>query len=209
MPFVATGTTADGCQCSELQILQAINQNLANGFTELLQPGGAGAANASVVYLTGSFNRPADTNNYAANDMVMNSTSAATLATILEAALAAGKGGIIQSVTLWKSGTLVTGAVFQVQFFSSASASIPGQDNAPENVLLGNAPFLVGAVDLPAMATGAGAVNSAAKAAATQVALPYVCATDTALRWAVKCLSAYTDEASGETFTLAVGLLRD
>lgn len=166
------------------------------------------SSSKSLTLLTASFNRTANTDNYAVNEIVATATSGAVLNELANAALATGRGGVLQSLTLWKSGTGVTGAVFEVQFYSSSAAAIPAQDGGLENILVANTPYFLGAIQLPAMATGAGASNTGAKASALQVALPYSCAA-TSLYWTVKCLSAYTDEASGETFTLAAGVIRD
>lgn len=48
--FVRTDVTADGCICSEYQVLQAINQNLAIGFEALENDAGVGG----VAYVDGS-----------------------------------------------------------------------------------------------------------------------------------------------------------
>lgn len=48
--FVRTDVTADGCICSEYQVLQAINQNLAIGFEALANDAGVGGA----AYVDGS-----------------------------------------------------------------------------------------------------------------------------------------------------------
>lgn len=162
----------------------------------------------SVAFRTSTFTRPSDTNNYTTGDIVANSTTAATLNAITEASLAEGRGGVLQNLTLWKTGTGVTGAVFQVLFFSNPAAQIPANDNALDNVLIANAPFFLGSVNLPAMATGSGSANTGARTEYGQIALPYTCV-GTTLYWTVKCLAAYTDEASAEQFTLGVGLLRD
>lgn len=42
--FVRTSTNADGCICTEYQVLQAINQNLAIGFDALANDAGLGGA---------------------------------------------------------------------------------------------------------------------------------------------------------------------
>lgn len=43
MPYVALGTTVDGCICSDSQILAAINQNIGTGFDALVNDGPLGS----------------------------------------------------------------------------------------------------------------------------------------------------------------------
>lgn len=162
----------------------------------------------SIAIVTASFNRPADTNNYAAGDVVTTATSGATLIELTNCAQATGRGGVLQNMTLWKTGTSVTGATFEVDFYSSSSATIPAQDNVAANVLVANAPYYVGTVAFVAMTTGPGASNTGARAFAAQNSLAYACAA-TSLYWVVRCTAAYTDEASGETFTLTAVAIRD
>jgi len=62
MPFVAQSTTSGGCPCSELQILEAINQNVGSLGDALVNE----SKRTSVVF----FSRPANTPTYDALDVV-------------------------------------------------------------------------------------------------------------------------------------------
>lgn len=191
---------SQSCGCTEQQLLEKLylqNLGLDNDVPR------------SAAVRSGSFNRPSDTNNYANGDMVMNSTTVAALQTINDCAFFAGRGGVIQNAVLTKSGTGVTGAAFEAQIFAGPGGVAPAQDNALANVLLANLPYYIGSIIFPTMAVGGGAANTAARAVATNLALVYATLGDVKLYWALKCLAAYTDEASAETFTLTLGLLRD
>ena len=78
-----------------------------------------------------SFDRPADTNNYADNDLVANSVTAGSV-TPLEFAIGTGDGRGIEIVgaTLQKSGTAVTGATFEMYLFEQEPTTAVGDNVA-------------------------------------------------------------------------------
>jgi hypothetical protein len=156
--------------------------------------------------LTAAFTRPADVIAYAVGDVVAASTTAAALIALALAGLATGRGGVLQNLVLTKNGTGVTNARFRVHFFSSAVATVPGQDNAGFAVLYANAAYYLGFLDFPTMTIGTG-TNTGARAVLDNLSKIYACAA-TDLLFTLEALDAYTP-ASAEQFTLAATVARD
>ena len=155
------------------------------------------------------FTRPSDTNQYTLGDVVANSTSAAVMQELANAALANGRGGIIANAILSKDGTTVTDAQFRVHLFSTnvaGGATIPGQDNAGFGNKYANSPYYIGYIDFATMAVGTG-TNTGARAIATFVNLSYHCEA-TSLFYLVEARAAYTP-ASAEKFRFDIEVIRD
>jgi len=74
----------------------------------------------TTVVLTQSYTRPADTNTYAAGDVVAESTSAATILTFTGFAKAAGLGATIQAVTFVDSAAQTLKPEFELYLFDTA-----------------------------------------------------------------------------------------
>lgn len=159
----------------------------------------------SLLRVAANFARPANVTAYTAGDAVNNSTTVAALLAFASAALAAGRGGVIQSAILHKSGTTVTSAQFRLHLWNS-DVGAPAQDNAAMPYLYANRAAYVGYIDFATMITGTGA-NTEARVVATNIALPYDCAATT-LYGMLEALAGYTP-ASGETFDVELFVLRD
>jgi hypothetical protein len=159
----------------------------------------------SLKRISANFTRPTGTTQYTAGDAVNNSTSAATLLAFANAALAAGRGGVIQSAILHKSGTTVTSAQFRLHLWAS-DVGAPVNDNAAMPYLYANRASYVGYIDFATMVTGTGS-NTEARVMATNIALPYDCAATT-LYGMLEALAGYTP-ADSETFDVELFVLRD
>ena len=161
--------------------------------------------------VSGTFTRPANTTAYASGDVMNDSASAPTVATIANAARIPGKGGIIHSAYLHSSQN-GTWANIDVFLFSAAIVA-PGNDNAaftPTDAelltLLGVFQFLAAG----AIIGNAGAAAAGGSLLALQdLRRPFQCAANsTTLYWVPVARGAYTP-VSAEEFTLVLGLVQD
>ncbi|MCA3700825.1 MAG: hypothetical protein IOB84_13715 [Brevundimonas sp.] len=77
------------------------------------------------------FTRPADTTAYASGDLVANSTTAGSVASVLlEPGVAAGGQRLVRRVRLRKSTTVLTDALFRVHLYAGAAPTFANGDNA-------------------------------------------------------------------------------
>jgi hypothetical protein len=98
--------------------------------------------------------RPADTNQYALNDVVANSTSVPEIMAFPGAARVAGCGGRITGAKLSKNSAGVTNATFRLYLYNDAIAAIA--DNAAHTLLAANTAKRVGWIDFSLLTSGAG-----------------------------------------------------
>lgn len=158
-----------------------------------------GQVGGKTVVVSGTITRPADTNAYAVNDVVADSTSAAAPVTLSGAARIAGGSGYISKIRLWTSNKTTTNAVFRLWIYNSSSITMPGQDNAAFAQLWANRTYGVGYVDI-ALTTEDSTASDAAGNQIIQCGIPFVCATaSTALYAVLEAKAAYTP-ASGQVF---------
>ncbi len=151
-----------------------------------------------------SFARPADTTVYASGDLVANSTTAGSVVAMPLSAgrVATGTGQLLRA-QLRKSSTGLTNASFRVHLFSAAPTIAAG-DNAALSVT--GATYL-GALDVTMdRAFTDGALGIGLPVAGS--AMVYACAAGGLIYALVEARAAYTP-VSGETFTLAVEVVRD
>ena len=105
-----------------------------------------GTVGGHVFAVKGEFTRPTDTAPYAANDAVMNSTSAPVVITFTNVARVAATGVTIMTCKLCKSTNVTTNANFRLWIYSNTPASIPN-DNAAWLQAWANRDLRVGWVD--------------------------------------------------------------
>lgn len=103
--------------------------------------------------------RPADTNVYAANDIVSNSTSSPTIITFSDAAAVIGGSGFVnKGRILIDSATALLGTIFRLHLYHTAPTAI--NDNSPFTLLYANAGNRIGYIDFPALETGGTGSNA-------------------------------------------------
>lgn len=158
--------------------------------------------------LSGTLTRPADTADYAAGDIVANSTAAPVVNVLAGAALANGRGGIINGVTLIDSNNAAIAGDFELWFFNAAYT--PTNDNAAFVPTDAESETVELIVKLP----GSGSVIGNAGATAdgnrvyqvNDINKNFLCAANSQnLWWALIARNAYVP-ASGEKFTLRVDI---
>lgn len=156
------------------------------------------------VEVSDSFSRPADTNNYADNDLVANSETAGSVEPLAFAIpVGNGRGFKIVGAKLQKSGVAVTGATFELHLFGSEPTSTAGDNAAFATTTVDTANFL-GTIAFPAMTAytddALAIIHSGAVTGGFNPIHGYLRSTDT-IYGLIQCAAAYTDEASAETFT--------
>ena len=149
---------------------------------------------------TDSFNRPADTTDYADNDLVANSTTAGNVTPLeFEIPVGNGRGLEIVGATLQKSGTGVTGATFELYLFSQAPETAVG-DNAAFTPASFSTSGFIGIIVFPTMS----AFSDDARAIKYDESLPVYLSSGDTIYGLLVTAAAYTDEASEETFTATI-----
>lgn len=151
------------------------------------------------------FARPANTTQYAANDLVANHATAGTVAP-LEFAPGArypGGAGTIKAVSIDKSAVAVTDAVFKVHLFTLAPTVTNG-DNGAFAPADGVAKGYLGAVEV----TVGQAIGDGAHGRATCDILFDTDKPNSKLFALIEATDTYTP-ASGETFGVTLELTRD
>lgn len=84
----------------------------------------------SIVFIpSASFTRPADTNVYAAGDLVANSTTAGSVVPLTFTIRPENRGTMIRRVRIKKSGTSIANASFRVHFYEPATITCTNGDN--------------------------------------------------------------------------------
>lgn len=152
--------------------------------------------------LTASFTRPSNTDAYAVNDAVSNSTSAPTILTFANAARANGGSGYIVKAELeTDQATCVAG--FRLHLFTTSVT--PVNDNAAYLSQWVNLAVRVGHLDfLTVSQEGTG--STSAFCLWSGAPLLYVCdAADTALYGLLETKSVFTP-ASGQNFSIKLGV---
>ena len=152
-----------------------------------------------------TFTRPADTTQYTAGDAVSDNATTPTAATFLLSGLSTqtGSGGIIRSVSLYKSDQDLTTASFQVNFFDTQPAAAGWEDNAPIAITDAEWQRSIGMVQLLTGTHGFTAVTGDIYTR-SGLDLPYQYVTgDSPIYVVLTAAAAYTP-ASGEAITLIV-----
>lgn len=152
-----------------------------------------------------SFDRPADTTQYGANDAVSDNATTPTAATFVLTGMAgiSGHGGKITGVWLHKSDQDQTGADFNVYFFHTQPAAAGWEDNAAIAITDAEWKNVVGFVELTA-ASDVVSVQTGDLFGKTNLDMAYQCASgSTSLYPVIVARGTYTP-ASAETISLIV-----
>ena len=163
--------------------------------------GGVQAVGGSIIEARDTFNRPADTVDYAANDVVAATTSntgTTALRGVELARINAGTGYI----TYWQVETNNTLFVPRIRVFlynvAAPTTALPGDNVAMAEKFANRAEF-VASFDLPALATATGGDSN--RAVRDDLRIPFKAASgDKNLYYRYVLLDASTNEASGQTF---------
>ena len=168
------------------------------------QQGPAQAVGLQVI-VTDSFTRPSDTNAYAAQDVVSNSTSASGVLTFVNAARAIGGSGIIMSARHLKSSATINGATYRLHLYQVAPTAI--NDNAQFTLLYANRASRIGFIDFSHSTGGTGSDSS--HALATMQNLPFVC--DASLRslFGILVVTGAPAQTSGEQHFIELAIAQN
>lgn len=157
-----------------------------------------------ILALTTAFARPANTTAYASGDIVANNVTAGNVVVpSTEVSIFPGRGGRVTRVGLAKSSVTVADANFRVHLFQGAAPVVTSGDNAAM-AIAGNAAGYIGSIDVAtdkAFSDGAAGDSTAA----LPFALP---AAGKKLYAVIEARGPYVP-ASGETFTVRLGIERD
>jgi hypothetical protein len=164
------------------------------------------AVTGSGVTVTTTVTRPADTNAYAANDALSNSTSAPTSGgfTLSSLARASGGSGLITDIMIVSSNDPATLLQGELWLFDAATTNI--NDNAAFALSDGDALLLVGVVPFTLASSQAGSGTNSVYHA-TNLNIGFTCVGTADLRFLVKVKNAYTP-ANAETLTVRVKATR-
>lgn len=151
-----------------------------------------------------SFTRPADTTAYAQNDIVANSTTAASITPMKFGLNGSGKAGIIRSARLYKSDKTVTNGTFTAFLFTADPGTPTNGDNGAFGVASAAAFLGSFAIDLTTGALAGGTTGAAKNSAA--LAIPFFLpALNDKLYALLRADAAYTP-ASAEVFKLTLDI---
>lgn len=154
---------------------------------------------------TGTLTRTADTNSYAAGDIVTNSVTASAATTIANAArISAGSGLIVPGGRIVKSGTVQALSGFRLWLYISTPASIPN-DNAAFTITAANNAARLGYIDFIAQRSG----TDCWEFYATDKVIPFKLASGTSLLALLETLGAITTPESAGTYTIYLPIIRD
>ncbi len=151
----------------------------------------------SFVTVTTQVTRPSDTNVYAAEDTLANSTSAPTSGgfTLTSCARASGGTGVITDAVIGMSTNAGTSLQGEVWLFDTSVTEV--NDNAAFSISDADRDKLVGII--PFTTNQSGSLN--ASACVTGLNIGFTCVGSANLRFLVKVKNAYTP-ASAEVFTV-------
>lgn len=158
--------------------------------------------------ITASYTRPADTNVYAAGDVLADSTSAATILTFAGMARSNGLGFLVDGVTVGYSGAPATKPDLELWLFDTTVTM--QNDNAVWNPTDANMQTSLGFISLP----GANAViasplaNNGNMVQHTPAGIKSRAAITTSIFGIVVVRNAYTP-VSAETFTFRLHVIQD
>ena len=168
------------------------------------QQGPAQAVGLQVI-VTDSFTRPSDTNAYAAQDVVSNSTSAPAVMHFANAARANGGSGIIMSARHLKSSVTVNGASYRLHLYRIAPTAI--NDNAQFTLLYANRTNRFGFIDFSHSTGGTGSDSS--HALSTMQNLPFVCDAELRSLFGILVVIGAPAQTSGEQHFIELAIAQN
>lgn len=145
-----------------------------------------------------SFTRPANTTQYAANDLVANDTTAANVVPLAWGINSIGRSGTIRAARLYKSNKTVTAASFKLHLFADDPGDPTNGDNGAFGVA--SAGSYLGGIALDLSTAGFAGGTTGAIQRATSTILFVQPALTSMIYGLLEVLGTYTP-ASGETFT--------
>jgi hypothetical protein len=154
--------------------------------------------------VSASFTRPANTDAYAAQDVVSNSTTAPALLTFAGAARANGGSGVILSARHMKNSTGV--GSYRLHLYT-ASTVAPINDNAPFTMLYANRASRVGFIDFNHVQAGAG--SDSTNALTTFVNLPFVCGASASAIYGILTVTGAYTPTSGEQHFIELAVVQN
>lgn len=161
-----------------------------------------GFESGNYLRVSASFTRPADILQYAANDVVSNSTSAPAVLTFANMARMPGAGGRVHTARHMKSSTTTAAAQFRLWLYRTAPTPI--NDNAQFPLLWANRANRLGFIDFTHSTAGTGSDSSSAMV--TFAGVDYICGSgDTSLYGILLATAAYTP-ANAEQHFIELGV---
>ena len=156
------------------------------------------------IVTSASFTRPADTNAYVSQDVVSNSTTAATLLTFAGAGRMNGGTGLILSARHMKNSTAVANFRLHLYRVNTIGAI---NDNAQFTLLYANRANRIGFIDFNHLQGGTG--SDSTHALTPFVNLPFVCdAAASAIYGVLTTTGGYTP-TSGEQHHIELGIVQN
>lgn len=165
--------------------------------------GGVDAVGGVFVRATDTFNRPADTNNYASNDVVaatVSDTATTPLRGLTLARIAGGEGYLTSFRVTTNNSSWVAGFRVDLYTVAAPTTALTG-DNVASAPKFANDGQFVGSFQIPTMTTPTG--SDLRMGIKDDLRIPFKCAAaDTKLYYRLVLLAAETNEASGQTFNI-------
>jgi hypothetical protein len=211
----AKNTATDTTSVSLISISKQISASVQTAATLLAAALNAGEnhigeVGGSSAVVTANFNRPANTTAYVSGQLLANSTLAGSVTPMtLSVARIADKTGLIRRARLTKSGTSTSNASFRVHLYKTTPTAANGDGGTFQT---NNALNYIGSMDFDMTGANAKAFSDGVKC----IAVPNVgsdivfepSSGTTNIFALLEARGAYTP-TSGETFTLALEVMRD
>jgi hypothetical protein len=162
-----------------------------------LSPNSPATAIGYQIVTNTSFTRPANTTAYAANGVVANSTTAATVLTFTGAGRANGRSGIILSARHIKQSTTTSGATYRLYLYTVSPTAI--NDASQFTLLYSTRTSQIGYIDLNHVGGGTGSDSTLGLTPFTN--LPFTCdAASSSLFGILTVTQAYTPASAEQHF---------
>lgn len=208
----AKSTATDATAISLMSVFKQISASVQAALTTATAAGEAhiGEVGGNSAVVSASFNRPANVTAYVVGQLVANDTVVGNVAPlVLAASRANDKTGLIRRGRLTKSNVSTTNAIFRAHLYKTSPTAANG-DGATFQT--NNALTYIGSLDFDMTGTNARAFSDGVKCITTPSVgseIIFDPATGTQNIFALlEARGAYTP-ASGETFTLALEVMRD
>jgi hypothetical protein len=162
-----------------------------------LSPNSPATAIGYQVATSSSFTRPANTTAYAAQAVVSDSTTAATVLTFTSAGRANGRSGIILSARHIKQSTTTSGATYRIYLYTVAPTAI--NDGSQFTLLYATRASQIGYIDFNHVGGGTGSDLTVGLTTFTN--LPFTCdAVSSSLFGILTVTQAYTPTSGEQHF---------
>jgi hypothetical protein len=204
---VATDQVTYSGDTADLQLIRLVGATGSEGSKTVVEPVSGevflGQVGGRSRVITASFNRPADTTQYAAGDAVSDSTSSPTQITFNGAARINDGSGVIVNATLIDSVNAASDGVFELWLFDASVT--PNNDNSAFAPSDGDAEKAIGVIQFSVAVSGSN--NSVY--AVTGLSIPFKCSGGVDDIFGLLVVrNAYTP-VNAEKFTIRLGILQD